>query len=357
VSVTVLGDHIQYTKIHLEVQGGLVAVKREVKAVEKLQHGSTRGPITAFSLASRKRLMRKTARIAASRAVFMTLTYPARFPTARVSKNHLRALLERIRRRYPQASAVWRLEFQKRGAPHFHLLFYNLPYLPFWTLKAWWSDIIREYVDLNRPRVHLKLLTNNQAVLRYVSKYVAKAERTGSDPCLFINGSYLHAPSKTARQSFQHIPVTERLCLDLPELSELSPGRFWGVFAGHLLPFAPQVWVTLEQVTGSALPHILARLAQEWEGIDPTWEHGVCVFSNYAYLAWLDCLVLARQDMPVAHTEITVKEKKHGARSSETTVVNPTQDQRSYRLRVHDRERVGYYTRTVGHAGNDRFAG
>lgn len=330
MAVTALGDHLQYTKLHLEVQGGLVAVKREFKPVEKLTRGGNRGLITAFSLASRKRLLRKTARIGAGRAVFMTLTYPARFPTAKIAKTHLRALLERIRRRYPRSSAVWRLEYQKRGAPHFHLLFYNLPFLPFWTLKHWWADIVADYVDGPMPRVHLKFLTDTRSVQNYVSKYVAKAEKNGPDPCFFINGSYLHADN--------------------------LPGRFWGLFNHHLIPFAPQVWVTLEQVTDTALHHILARLKEEWDGIDPAWPHGVAVFSNYAYLAWLDCLVLARQDMPLAHSEILVRSKKH-VRGSQTPMVDLTQDKPRDRVHLVIRARVRAPKRAIVHPRNSSQCG
>lgn len=284
MSITVLGDHLQFTKLHLEVQGGLVAVKREVRAVDKVQRGGTRGIVTEFSPASRKRLMRKGARIAAGRATFLTLTYPKRFPSGKDSKNHLRAFLERIRRRHPNASGLWRLEYQQRGAPHFHLILYNLPFIPFWKLRAWWADIISDYVDQQRPFIRINYLTNDRAVKRYVSKYVAKStDDPKAEGRLFNNGSYLH---------------------------DAAQGRWWGVFNSERIPWAPQVWITVEQVTDTGLKRILARLSREWEGIDPTWQHGVCVFSNFAYLAWLDCLVLARQDMPACHSTIEVRNGK-----------------------------------------------
>jgi hypothetical protein len=57
--------------------------------------------------------------------VMITLTYPREFPgTGSAVKGHLRAFTERLRRTgwLEHGSFVWFLEFQERGAPHFHLL-------------------------------------------------------------------------------------------------------------------------------------------------------------------------------------------------------------------------------------------
>lgn len=59
----------------------------------------------------------------------ITLTYPKEYPTDGKSvKAHLNAFLVWARRRFVSPSYLWFLEFQKRGAPHIHILLdYPMP--------------------------------------------------------------------------------------------------------------------------------------------------------------------------------------------------------------------------------------
>jgi hypothetical protein len=53
---------------------------------------------------------------------FVHLTYPAEFPRdGLIVKRHLKAFLDALRR-LGMRNYVWVLEFQERGAPHFHIL-------------------------------------------------------------------------------------------------------------------------------------------------------------------------------------------------------------------------------------------
>jgi hypothetical protein len=53
----------------------------------------------------------------------LTLSYPAAFPNSgTVVKYHWNQLRTNLKRWYDDFSYVWVLEFQKRGAPHFHVL-------------------------------------------------------------------------------------------------------------------------------------------------------------------------------------------------------------------------------------------
>ena len=59
------------------------------------------------------------------RPMMLTLTYPGEWerwvPDARTLVKHREALKERWRRRFGPPIGVWVTEFQKRGAPHFHM--------------------------------------------------------------------------------------------------------------------------------------------------------------------------------------------------------------------------------------------
>jgi len=198
-----------------------------------------RGDVTEFSRASRRRMLELCARLDEKRAgfcAFLTLTYPKRFPGPKTAKRHLKSFLERLRRRarYSGASAVWRLEPQARGAPHFHLIAFNFAYLPRQTARKWWAEIIHEYVDEWEPRVEVKKLRSWRGVMSYAAKYCAKplahaevmecqrrAERDGN----FINRAYLHG---------QDVPDTWK-----------TPGRWWGVYNKNSLPLADVEYIRL----------------------------------------------------------------------------------------------------------------
>jgi hypothetical protein len=56
--------------------------------------------------------------------IFGTLTYPAEFPLDEETfKRHLKIFSQRFLRAFPHAAFHWKLEFQNRGAAHFHPIF------------------------------------------------------------------------------------------------------------------------------------------------------------------------------------------------------------------------------------------
>lgn len=88
---------------------------------ERLE-GSKRGVIESLSPASRKRLGFVAANGIPDLRSFITLTYPRSFPgDGKEVKRHLKMVLQSIRRRCPGVAYLWFLEFQARGAPHFHI--------------------------------------------------------------------------------------------------------------------------------------------------------------------------------------------------------------------------------------------
>jgi hypothetical protein len=111
--------------------------------------------------------------------LFITLTYPADYPGDwQLWKRHLGAWFDRVRRRLPRAAAVWKLEPQKRGAPHFHLLVVGVPFLA----KDWLSRSWYEVVGSHDPKhlaagTQVQLARSHKGVIAYASKYTAKPER------------------------------------------------------------------------------------------------------------------------------------------------------------------------------------
>ena len=138
--------------------------------------------------------------------LFVTLTYPSSYPhAASTVAGHLRALRGRLERRYGKFSCIWRKEYQRRGAPHYHLLVFLETPIP--ELRAWISQAWFEVVGSGDER-HLRAGTQVvevrswRGIRGYASKYMAK--------------------------------------VDDGEAEVQLTGRLWGVWRRELLPIFPE---------------------------------------------------------------------------------------------------------------------
>jgi hypothetical protein len=71
----------------------------------------------------------------------ITLTYGQWWPGLKECKVQLDTLFKRLRRAYPKAGFIWRMEAQKRGAPHFHLLAINVKAMSSRLVAKMWGSI------------------------------------------------------------------------------------------------------------------------------------------------------------------------------------------------------------------------
>lgn len=142
-----------------------------------------RGEIVGFSWRSRMRLLRQLACIDQSKVesgLFVTLTYPGVFSLNPAEwKRDLDAFVKRLRREHPEAAGWWKLEPQRRGAPHFHLLLFGVGGLDLAALQGWVSGAWYEVVDSGDVR-HLHAGTRVErvrtwaGVMAYAGKYLGK---------------------------------------------------------------------------------------------------------------------------------------------------------------------------------------
>ena len=145
--------------------------------------GGRRGKIAYFSRASRRRMLGLLAecREDFTGAHFVTLTYPAQYPTdPHVFKRHLDSLLKRWARYSPAVRGIWRLEFQRRGAPHYHLLVWGLRGKLAWlrgqVSRAWYSIVASGDEKHLRAGTNVQVIESRKHAGRYVSKYAAKPQ-------------------------------------------------------------------------------------------------------------------------------------------------------------------------------------
>jgi hypothetical protein len=168
----------------------------------EIEDRGVRGRIFGMSAASRKRLfdqLNQVKRSAFRDALFVTLTYPAEYSLNwREWKRDLQAFLKRLCREYPRVSVLWRLEFQRRGAPHFHLFVFGVRFLPYALVGRWWFEVVGSGDQKHLAAgTEVRRVQNRRKAIHYVAKYMAKPD---------------------------------------PECGERPTGRVWGVRGGKWLP-------------------------------------------------------------------------------------------------------------------------
>lgn len=143
-----------------------------ISKLEKEKRKAKRSKIIKFSKRSAKRLRHVVRNSEDTWKAFITLTYPENFPCdGRKTKAHLNAFLQWLRRQ--GIKYVWVLEFQLRGAPHYHILVSD--YIPKTELSERWYRIVG-----SGDEKHLKAGTQIQAIKSkrhlygYLSSYINK---------------------------------------------------------------------------------------------------------------------------------------------------------------------------------------
>lgn len=101
---------------------GTVIVHRKQTCLTPPKSNFKRARIETLSSRARSRLAFVCKETTVEFKSMMTLTYPAVYPkNGKETKKHLNSLLSTVRARYDRLDYLWFLEFQRRGAPHFHI--------------------------------------------------------------------------------------------------------------------------------------------------------------------------------------------------------------------------------------------
>ena len=171
----------------VEVYDSTIVVKRHRR---DSNHGrGVRGEITELSSSSLGRLAFVAFNTPAYFASMITLTYPGKFPgDGRDIKVHLDRFLKWYRRTYPDELYLWWLEFQRRGAPHFHILttvnLASLGTLSTITRKSgkkWqthypaWRQMRETWAKLGGGLTAWEVINDQEGGKKYAAKYATKA--------------------------------------------------------------------------------------------------------------------------------------------------------------------------------------
>ncbi len=211
-----------------------------------------RGLVNCLTSQARRRLSATVAKLRRDAPChFITLTYPGHaenwspklsefgppvpLPGPRQSKQDLRAYFKWIRRHFPNFSAVWKLEPQERGVPHFHLLAYGLPddqALMLSLRNRWYEQVGRGHAYHYAHGFESDYLgTDADKARAYVSKYVAKGDALSLNP---DHGAH----------------------------AGRSPGRFWGLEFRQSLPFSDCITMEIDPDFSAFAIRTLRRFQQ-----------------------------------------------------------------------------------------------
>jgi len=124
-------------------------------------------------------MLRKIAQLDSSqlaKSLLVTLTYPHSFPKeSSTYKRHFQTFSKRLRRTFPHSSAIGKLEFQKRGAPHYHLIVLGVPFMARQWLAHAWTEVVNSG-DAKHLRAGTQVVRchSSRKAITYAAKYVAK---------------------------------------------------------------------------------------------------------------------------------------------------------------------------------------
>lgn len=273
--------------ISCRVPGGLTDMKG------KRLVSSKRGKITGFSPKSRRRFLStvlKTDRKTWNEGwVFLTFTYGQFWPDEARAKQHLWAFLRRLERRFGIGAVCgfWRMEYQARGAVHFHAILHGLPYLPKNDLAQLWGEVIDpHYRDRScnpsrpswlipfddgsfAPFTGIQFIRGWRSLARYVGKYMAKPQDATQG-----GGARSAAPSGVAAPSGAS-GFIKATYLDATAKDMASVGRIWGVWQRSKIP-----WGDIRRCFLSLGPEfwkVQRWLRRVWSGVS----HGPVGFMVY----------------------------------------------------------------------------
>ena len=238
---------------YLTLSPGSVKVStRKAKTKPKTKNYKPKQPITEWSKKSRANMVAVLATLDYSVMLsgdltipaLLTLTYPEDWetvaPNAAAAHRHLRLFRGRYERKYKtKLVGIWKTEFQRRGAPHFHIFFVppNEPGFREWLSKTWAAVV--NHPDPNQRAKHLTAGTG----LDYGQGLRA------TDTQRLANYFAKHNAANYGDKEYQNKPPALWLKAG-------SVGRFWGKWG------LPKLTICVSVTQADAL--FVARVLRRW---------------------------------------------------------------------------------------------
>jgi len=145
-----------------------------------------RGDVSVFSWRSRKRLAFVASNTDVMFTSMLTLTYPRQFPNdGKDVKRNLDAFFTSLRRKVPAVSMLWFLEFQRRGAPHIHIMLRGVRVykaMQHWVSETWYRICGTGDLRHLAAGTRLERVRNPNGARNYCVKYAHKMKQKRVPP-------------------------------------------------------------------------------------------------------------------------------------------------------------------------------
>jgi len=220
------------SKYSIEIGSGYVNLHYKRSSTVPRSEIPKRGKIKHFSRKSSLRLKKLLFSLQESPTEMITLTYPKYYPADSTEwKKHLDTFGKWLEREFPDSWWIWRLEPQKRGAPHFHIIgCTNVDFPDFVSKEVFYKKVARRWFEIVgtgydehlKAGTQVKFLDSKEQLKFYVSKYITKIQ-------------------------LSHYPEWA------------SPGRFWGVIGRANLPKRFLVYMSLSRSEYMTVRRLLRR--------------------------------------------------------------------------------------------------
>ena len=134
----------------------------------------TRGKITYFSYHSKKRVKLFARNTSHLWRIFILLTYPRKYPSdGKKVKKHLDTFFKRLKRYCPDIKYLWVIEFQERGAPHYHILV-DQEIDKNWLSQNWYEIVDSKDERHLRVGTTIELVRSKNHAVAYIINYLKK---------------------------------------------------------------------------------------------------------------------------------------------------------------------------------------
>ena len=144
-------------------------------------HDWVRADVTTFSRASRQRLAFTASNTEIKFTSMITLTYPREYPSdGETVKKHFHDFMVNLRNKVSPLSHLWFLEFQKRGAPHIHILIRGMRVCretQAWVSATWYRIVGSGDLRHLAAGTRLERIRKENGARNYAVKYAFKMKQ------------------------------------------------------------------------------------------------------------------------------------------------------------------------------------
>lgn len=262
------------------------------------EDGGTKEAVSTFSWKSRRELVRKLDTLhRAARPVFVTLTLPRELeakPTE--AKEWLRVWLQRRCRHAPSMSAIWKMEPQEDGTPHFHLFLFGITFIPWQLVATSWAETVTGTKCMEHPPI-----VRGEEQGDIFREWLARMVEEGKVTPLFAKVASAATKVEAIRTRNGILSYAAKYLAKLPEgqmtLWE-APGRFWGIYQRAKLPVSRSVLFITTREAGVRLSRLMRRY------LSATWRKGLSAVRSLRtcqHVQWLRALVWSESGSAPPH--------------------------------------------------------